>query len=70
MASPKPLHPEGLASGFRNVEDHPEGALAHRRLKPGRPATQEPSRYARFRRRHPEYQQREAQRKQARPATD
>ena len=68
-ASSKPLHSNGLAGGFRNAEDRPESPLAHRRLKPGRPVTQEPSRFARFRRRHPEYQQREAERLKARRAT-
>jgi hypothetical protein len=42
--------------------------LVHRRLKVGRPVTPEPSRYARFRRRHPEYKQREAERLKARRA--
>jgi hypothetical protein len=62
-APSEPLNPEGLASGFRDTADAPERRLAHRRLKAGRPAATEPSRHARYRRRHPEYQQREADRK-------
>jgi hypothetical protein len=36
--------------------------LAHHRLKPGQPKASEPSRHARYRRRHPDYREREAAR--------
>ena len=55
-----------LQSGLRDAEDTALLPLAHHRLRPGRQAAAEPSRHARYRRRHPEYQEREAQRLAAR----
>ena len=55
-----------LQSGLRDAEDTALLPLAHHRLRPGRQAAGDPSRHARYRRRHPEYQEREAQRLAAR----
>jgi len=52
-----------LQHEFRNGEGDKPLARARRRLGgPGRPKTTEPSRFARFRRRHPEYVARERKR--------
>jgi hypothetical protein len=55
-----------LQSGLRDAEHESPLPLAHRRLKRGRPVATQPSRHARYRRRHPEYQEREAERLAAR----
>ena len=61
-ASSEPLADAGLESGLRDAEDEPDAPLAHLRRKSGRPASSEPSRHSRYRRRHPEYRQREHER--------
>jgi len=59
----KPFSDAGLAGEFRDAANASELPLARARRRVGRPASTEPSRHARYRRRHPEYRAREAARR-------
>jgi hypothetical protein len=54
---------QALHSEFRDAGRERKLPLLHARRPVGRPASTEPSRHARYRRRHPEYRAREAARK-------
>ena len=54
---------DGLESKFRDAAKPSALPLASARRRVGRPASTEPSRHARYRRRHPDYRAREASRK-------
>jgi hypothetical protein len=60
---PKSFSDEGLHSEFRDARGDLKLPLSRARRPVGRPASTEPSRHARYRRRHPEYRAREAARK-------
>jgi hypothetical protein len=55
---PESFSDEDLHSEFRDAGSEPELALSRARHPVGRPASIEPSRHARYRRRHPEYRAR------------
>lgn len=57
-----------LHSELRDAEEATNPPLSQARRKRGRPASLEPSRYSRYRRKHPEYREREAERLKARKA--
>ncbi len=59
----EPLIGDDLESKFRDAAKPSALPLASARRRVGRPASREPSRHARYRRRHPEYRVREARRK-------
>jgi len=64
-AEGKSLSDAGLQRGLRDAANSAEKPLAgaQRRLgRPGRPTSKKPSRYARYRRRHPQYLARERRR--------
>ena len=65
----EPLIGDGLESKFRDAAKPSALPLASARRRVGRPASTEPSRHARYRRRHPDYRAREASRKSRSTAT-
>src|SRR5215467_2201284 len=65
----EPLIGDDLESEFRDAGKPSALPLASARRRVGRPASTEPSRHARYRRRHPDYRAREALRKSRSPET-
>jgi hypothetical protein len=59
----EPLSGDKLESEFRDARSDLKLPFSRARRPVGRPASTEPSRHARYRRRHPEYRAREAARK-------